>query len=144
MNFQDIVKRHRCPLVNGIFLADGEVFLLAYATPENAGIQVLGRTRLDRLDTEDTGTIEFDYLGQACRGGHQLRFGEGSFGADGVAGLFLEGELRWFLFLDNCNPFCSARLDGDAAVLHSTSGAIFSVPLVAPQCLRLIQGPVFS
>jgi hypothetical protein len=141
----DLLNRDQCPLINGLYLDDGTLIALNYENRGDVHFEVTDILNFDAIDIEETGVCDFAWYGQHLSAEHVVRYGEGSYGSDGVAGLFCRRSQKiiWFLFLDNSNPFCDARLSEDTVFLHTTSGAIFSIPIKQPQNISVVKGPDF-
>lgn len=145
MTIVDLLEGLQCPLINGLYFENGDIVALDYRREAEARIVSVGRLRFRDIDLEAVGVVEFDYLGRRVFGDHEIRYGEGSAGGDGVACLLSRESNRvlWFLFLDNSNPFCEARIAEDTVLLTSTDGAVFSVPHARPEAIGVARAADF-
>lgn len=139
----EIFNNFQCPFINGIFLHNGEIFVLDYRNKNNATVDIVRKLNFFDDEVKKADLIDFDYMGQISYADYQIRYGEGSFGGDGVVGLFLKNELVWFLFLENSNPFCKAIIKDHIVFVQSTNGVIFSIPIDNPQLLQVVKNPDF-
>ncbi len=145
MTIVDLLEGLQCPLISGVYFENGDIVALDYRNEAEARIVPVGRLRFRDIDLEAVGVVEFDYLGRCVFGDHEIRYGEGSAGGDGVACLLSRESNRvlWFLFLDNSNPFCEAHIAEDAVLLTSTNGAVLSVPLAGPEAIGIVRSADF-
>ena len=145
MNIVDFLDNHKCPAINGLYYEGGEITILDYISNGGAHFNVIACSNIRDLNIDAVGFVDFDYMGERFFGDFVARYGEGSSGGDGVFCLLRKEtkKMLWFLFLDNSNPFCNVEFLEGIILLHSTSGAIFSMPIDRPENIEVIRNPDF-
>lgn len=131
-----------CPIVNGVTLGTGDVYLLSLSRIRNqdqfaATVRPAGVTNLASLDKEKG--LEWTYLTRLCEvrsleKGVRVSGGEGGQGADGfVAVSSIEDDrLVWVAFFDNSNPFVEVELAGSRIHAVTTLDDRWSFDLAQP------------
>lgn len=145
MNIEDLLGDYKCPDINGLYYGDGSIAVLDCNTNEGAFVNVINHFNIRDLAVDATGLVDFDYIGERFFGEFIARYGEGSSGGDGVFCLFdkTTKKFLWFLFLDNSNLFCDVEFFENNILLHSTNGAIFSIPVEQPELIKVIRSSDF-
>ncbi|RYF88003.1 MAG: hypothetical protein EON95_20985 [Caulobacteraceae bacterium] len=145
MNIVDFLADYKCPAINGFYYESGDIAIIDYNTKGRAVVNVIAHSNIYNVNIDAVGLVDFDYMGERSFGDVVARYGEGSSGGDGVFCLLSKDtkRMQWFLFLDNSNPFCNVEFFDDDILLHTTSGAIFSIPLDRPELIEVIRSPDF-
>ncbi|WP_139273992.1 hypothetical protein [Saccharopolyspora flava] len=89
-----------------------------------SGFEVLGGFDLEEfLRAEPEETTSFDITRKVPIDAGFLCCGDGSFGSEGFCGqLDGDGELKWVVYLEECNPFVEIAVEGEFATFRSSSG----------------------
>ena len=145
MNIYDLLSSCKCPDINGLYFENGDIAVLDCNANAVAFVSVIKHLNIRDVSVDEVGLVDFDYVWERLFGGLIAKFGEGSSGGDGVFCLLRQTtkKMLWFLFLDNSNPFCDAELFGDNIHLHSTNGAVFSIPVDRPEFIKVIKASEF-
>ncbi|MBP2544133.1 hypothetical protein J2769_001335 [Acinetobacter guillouiae] len=64
MKRTEIFNNFHCPFINGIFLHNGEIFVLDYRNKDNATVDIVRKLNFFDDDVKKTDLIDFDYMGQ--------------------------------------------------------------------------------
>ncbi len=145
MNICDLLSDYKCPDINGLYYENGDIAVLDCSTNVISFVGVIDRLNIRDVKIHEVGLVDFDYFGERLFGDLIAKYGEGSFGGDGIFCLLSKTtkKLLWFLFLDNSNPFCDVELFGDEIHLHSTNGAVLSIPVDRPEFIKVIKASDF-
>lgn len=141
MNICDLLSSCKCPDINGLYFENGDIAVLDCNANAVPFVNVIERLNIGDVSIDEVGLVDFDYVGERLLGGFIAKYGEGSSGGDGVFCLLRQTtrKMLWFLFLDSSNPFCGVELFGDNIHLHSTNGAVFSIPVDRPEFIKVIK-----
>lgn len=145
MRIDDLLGDCKCPDINGFYYENGDIAVLDCNASAVASVNVVKRLNIRDIAVDEVGLVDFDYIGERLFGDLIAKFGEGSSGGDGVVCLLRKTtkKMLWFLFLDNSNPFCDVKLLGDNVLVHSTNGAVLSIPVDHPDFIKVIREPEF-
>ncbi len=138
MNIDNLIDNFECPLVNAIFFPNGDMLVLKNS---NFNIDVLCESTIDsffKYNSHDS-VSRFDILNKFASNDYIVSVGEGSFGGDGFVRLDdNNGNLIWFLFLDNSNPFINAEVKNDCIEVVSTSDVKIRIPINKPENICIV------
>lgn len=126
------------PAHDGIYFADGRSFSIKLKCSERVQIDALDEFDLMSLDTDCVSHIDITRM-ELLQNGKHFCCGEGSSGADGFFALLnSEKKLLWAVFFDELNPFRNFFINGNIAIVKSTSNIQIRVDLEKPTALEII------
>ena len=137
-----LIQNEECPLINALFLSNGEMYVLESQMGDNPIIRVLCKSSIESyFEFNDTDYItSFDVHQNIETEAFIISIGEGAFGGDGIVYLTNRDteSLMWFLFLDNSNPFDSAKIENNNVIVKSTKNLSYSIPIFQPELISLL------
>lgn len=124
------------PVRDGLYRADGAAYHVQVDTSVEGNLKVLAPFSLEAFTSHypDMITVIDTTLEKALPDGSgYLCCGEGSYGSEGFFGRIDQcRDLVWVVYLENSNPFISARIDGSSVAFTSSAGVTIKVNLGSP------------
>jgi hypothetical protein len=134
-------KEEKLPIRNGLYFANNKSFFIRLKFNDGVRIDVIKEFDLEAFhlsDPEWVTSIDITKIAQ-LEGGHYFCCGEGANGSEGFFALLdSEKNLLWVVYFEELNPFCDFTIQGNTAIVNSTSGIAISLDLVNPKTMAII------
>ncbi|MCP4600753.1 MAG: hypothetical protein GY847_09510 [Proteobacteria bacterium] len=143
MNIQHQWASMKCPIINGILFANGDIeWINVGLLPQSGGmarIQLSPGRPTDVKTLTDEGVLDWTEVAPLCEAIDEKRnirvfAGEGGLGADGFVAVLKasDSQLEWVAFFENSNPFVEVELRETEVLAKTNLSNTWRFPLDSP------------